>query len=198
MQTIEYIATPKKKISLRGLAHTLVLLSLIVAAFVGWAMFGPSTVVEGFGTETISAEAIQQILELNTASQEVAVTTDTTYMGTGYAVNLMGLELFPTKTVNRLVERRVFVLKAGTSDFQIVGEELFVKMPSITSIEEMPNLRSVSVEEGSWSAIGQQSIAIKAKNSAKVAALQAGIIEAAQLALEAEFTRMNIRVVWQE
>ena len=177
--------------------HTIILATLVVSAYYlyNWAFSSP-TLANGESRTEIKAEEVERILEMNAAKERVQVRFDTAYTSIQYHVNIVGMKFSAYDVRNELSQITFFELKAGSSDFKIVDNELFIPEPKITSVEELSGEREILKQEGEWSAVAMKAISIKSKSLAQSAALDKGILAICKINIESAFAPMKVKVVW--
>lgn len=173
---------------------------LVVISLLGWYGYSWLTekpvLADGESRTEIKAEEVEKILEMNGAKERVQVRFDTAYTSIQYHVNIMGLKMSSYNVRNELSQLSFYEIKAGSSDFKIVDNELFIPEPTITSVEELSAEREVLKQEGEWSAVAMKAISIKTKSLAQQAAMDKLILEICEINIESAFAPMKIKVTW--
>ena len=186
------------------------ILLILGTALIAWYLFaGRTTEVVSQGGQSevkISAEEIKRIMEVAAASQKVVVTTDTMYI-TKTVKQLLGIQLkfgthvWESTEQHRLKERRTWLLKAGSTDFDLKktehGYQLTLDAPQILTKEHIAEDYQELERVGIWNPVLLQKIEIASRERAVATAIKAGLLTEARLSLETSLLKIlptNVKI----
>lgn len=184
--------------------NTLILSLLIIAGIFGYNQYKPQTVaaIGAHDTEIqLNADSIRSICELAGASQEVEVIIDTSFVANTTTSTFFGLLATTQLKVNRLREKRVWKIKAGTDGIRIRDNSIYLTLPKLLSTTELQLEHEVLLQQGvNWDPLAGGKMVVLSRTKAEQRALDLGLLEFAKNSISATLTAMlpdNVNIYWE-